>query len=468
MGNISDIFFGNEYSLYFFYGLAFVITGFLLLMRVQRKFEFGKRVWLLSGFALVHGIAELIHGWIYLQKNYIFYYDVSWAFLFERILISASFMLLFYFGIELVLIVKPELRFLRIVPAMLWVAWVVYFIGWKLYINEATSAESVYIGFVTSRYLLGFPSAIITAIGLYMQLELGNYLSIPQLNKYIKASSFAFALYGIMAGLIVRPGNFFPANIINSDNLVNITGIPVEVFRMACAIIIAYFVIKSLQAIDSEVLRRLELAEVNQAVFEERERISRDIHDGVLQSVYSVGLRLERCMLTYNGQIDEEQVKDMEFSVNKLNDVMFDIRQFIRHLTAPESCPDIQTIAAEVTEEFKMYPEYKFKLIMTGKPIYLDNSKLINIYYFIKEGLSNVRKHSSANNVFLEVRFDEGGLKIRIRDDGVGLDAREHGENNLQGMGLRNMYERAQRLNARLNFKSSPGFGTEVLLDIPV
>jgi signal transduction histidine kinase len=466
MGNISDIIFGNEYSLYFFYGLAFVITGFLLLMKVQNKVELGKRVWLLAGFALIHGIGELLHSWIYLQRNYIFYYDVSWAFLFERILISSSFMLLFYFGIELVLIVKPELRFLRVVPALIWAGWMGYFIGWKLSVNEATSGETVYFGIVTSRYFLGFPSSVITAIGLFMQLKTGYYLSVPRLERYIKVASAVFAFYGIMAGLVVRPGDFFPANIINTDNLIKITGIPVEVFRTVCAMIIAYFVIKFLQLVDYEVMRRLEKAEINQAVFEERARISGDIHDGVLQSIYSVGLRLEKCMLTYKKELNEEQVKDMQFAVNKLNDVMMDIRQFIRHLTVPVSYPDIQTIVAEVTEEFRMHPEYKFKASLVGKPFYLDNNKLVNIYYFVKEGLSNVRKHSKASNVALDVCFKDDGLKIRIKDDGVGFVSGEDEKNYSGGMGLKNMYERAERLNGRLTLKSRPGLGTELLLDI--
>lgn len=468
MRNISEMLFGNEYSLYFFYGFAFVLMGFKLIIRPESKYDLGKRVWLLACFGLIHGATEFLHGWIYLQKNFIFYYDVTWAFMIERILLGTSFMFLFFFGIELILLAKPGMRNLRVIPAVLWLTWIGYFFGWKIYINQAMTHESIYFGIVTSRYFLGFPSAIITAVGLFMQLKHGNYSSIPRLPRYIKGSSVAFAIYGVLTGLIVWPGNFFPANIINKDVLFAVTGIPVEVYRMVCAILIAYFVIKSLRVIDSEVLRRLELAEVNQAVFEERERISRDIHDGVLQSIFSVGLRLGRCKLKSKNNMDEEQLKDVEFAVSKLNDVMSDIRHFISNLATPLSYTDIHSLMAKVTEEFKMCGEYKFNSAITGNPVYLDNEKLVNIYYFIKEGLSNVQKHSYASNVTLDMWFAENKLNIEIKDDGVGIDSEVWENCERRGMGLKNMCERAKKLDGRLEFKTEPGVGTEVLLDIPV
>ncbi|MFZ5641872.1 MAG: sensor histidine kinase [Bacillota bacterium] len=463
MNVLPSFLFGNEYSLYFFYGFAFILTGFILALRVKSKYKIGNKIWLLAAFALVHGAAELLHSWIYLQNNYIYHYNTTIAFIIERVLLAGSFTFLFFFGIELVLFAKPQWGFMRAVPALLFISWFTYFIGWETLIKGIVDHENIYLSIVTARYFLGFPSALITAVGLYMQLRATK---IPHLAKYVKGSAFSFGFYGLMTGVFVRPGNFFPANVINTENLYAFTAIPVEVFRMICAISITYFIMKTLQVIDDEVIRRLELAEITQAVFEERERISRDLHDGVLQSIFSVGLRLERCMLSHKEKMQLAEMQDVEFAIDRLNVVMHDIRQFISNLTVPLFSHDIQTISDNLKEEFNLYPEFNFQSFITGTPVCLDNNKLVDIYYFVKESLSNSRKHAFAKNVSLEFHFTKNHLRVIVKDDGIGFDPRNN--NDQQGMGLKNMYERTKRLKGLLTFNTGPGCGTEIVLDLPV
>ncbi len=453
----------NEYSLYFFYGITFVLTGFTLAMKVKNNFKIGNRVWLLAGFGIVHGSGELLHSWLLLQRT--IYQSVPMPMvLVEQVLLTTSFTMLFFFGIELILLVKPRWRILRAVPAVLFIAWMGYFVGWEIADNDAVGRNTIYLSAVTARYFLGFPSAITTMVGLYLQLRTSNYIIRPDLKKYLKLGAVSFGIYGVMTGLFVRPGNFFPANVINSHVLYTYTGIPVEIYRMACAVSIAFSIIKTLQVIDAEIVRRLEKAEINQAVCKEKEKISRDLHDGVLQTIFSVGLRLEKHLVSNKGKMRPEDIEDLEFSLTKLNNAMDEIRRFINQLSSPGLPTDIKSILEEYTEEFSQYEDYSFHAEITGRPVNLDGDKLINIYYFLKEVLSNARKHSYAKHIGLEISFTSDRLLVTVKDDGIGIRCNvKH-----KGMGLKNMYSRARELNGQLSIKTGDEGGTEVILDIPI
>ena len=83
----------------------------------------------------------------------------------------------------------------------------------------------------------------------------------------------------------------------------------------------------------------------------------------------------------------------------------------------------------------------------------------------IQEALTNIRKHSSARSARVVFALDGGQVEIVIEDDGQGFDPISLGDN--QGFGLRAMRGRAEAVGARFEVKSSPGNGTQVIVQVP-
>jgi len=90
------------------------------------------------------------------------------------------------------------------------------------------------------------------------------------------------------------------------------------------------------------------------------------------------------------------------------------------------------------------------------------------VYRIARELLRNAFQHAQARQIEAEIRYDDRLLRLRIRDDGKGIDSKVLQEGGRAGhWGLPGVRERAKRIGARLDFSSEPGAGTEVELTVP-
>ena len=109
-----------------------------------------------------------------------------------------------------------------------------------------------------------------------------------------------------------------------------------------------------------------------------------------------------------------------------------------------------------------------FELIVEGEQQSLPPILQDEVYRIARELLRNAFRHACARRVEAEVLYDNDQLRVRIRDDGKGMDPDVLKEGKRQGhWGLPGVKERAQRIGAELNFWSDTGVGTEVQLSIP-
>src|ERR687895_1395008 len=195
------------------------------------------------------------------------------------------------------------------------------------------------------------------------------------------------------------------------------------------------------------------------ALLEERERIAMDIHDGVIQSLYAVGLSLnahERLLDVEAAETRQAlQRARMQISniIQEIREVIFDLRQHRRQL------PNLQTgLKSLATEPFGHTLIHVDLELEDGTDCFLDPGRVSSILYIAREAMSNVIRHAGANKVMIHLARMEEKLVLTIRDNGRGFNpAATEAENSgpAEGQGLRNMAERAQlrgdRKSTRLN-----------------
>lgn len=201
------------------------------------------------------------------------------------------------------------------------------------------------------------------------------------------------------------------------------------------------------------------------AILEERTRIGMDLHDGVIQSIYAVGLTLESTRLALPGGADEVSAL-LDTAIEGLNDAIRDIRNFILDLRPRRFAGDVQQGLAQLVREFQantMVP------VSISVPEHLEDLPLPQgraIFLTTQEALANIARHARATKVDIALHYSTGRVMMSIKDNGRGFDA--DNESLRVGHGLANMQARAESLHGVFSIHSLPGNGTEVTLDLPL
>lgn len=205
------------------------------------------------------------------------------------------------------------------------------------------------------------------------------------------------------------------------------------------------------------------------AVLEERQRIGMDLHDGVIQSIYAVGLNLEECSEDVFNQPHEVRAR-LEKAINNLNQVIRDIRSYIFDLRpdALDSANLADAIGALV-RELRVNSLIEANLVLDGGrdlASSLREEQVANLFHIAQEALANVQKHARASAVEARLTARNGVLRLAISDNGVGFaPGRGTGPSR---RGIRNMAERVQSMGGRFSIQSAPGQGTSVEVEVPV
>jgi len=199
---------------------------------------------------------------------------------------------------------------------------------------------------------------------------------------------------------------------------------------------------------------------------EERIRIGRDLHDGIIQSIYAVGLGLGECRRLLASQ-PEAARQHLERSVADLNAVIRDVRRFIGGLE-PEALKgrEFETALQGIVASLGRNRAVDLQVLVDPAAANgLSARQAEDLLQIAREAVSNALRHSGCQRLKIELAAaPAGGTRLEIRDDGSGLssEARSSG-----GLGLRNIDARARNLGARHEILSAPGHGTIVRLDIP-
>jgi two-component system, NarL family, sensor histidine kinase DevS len=202
------------------------------------------------------------------------------------------------------------------------------------------------------------------------------------------------------------------------------------------------------------------------AVLEERERIGMDLHDGIIQSIYGVGLALDFARMALNEDPGEARRK-IEESISSLNSTIRDIRAYILDLRPRQfHGDDLKQGLQRLVDEFQS--NSTTRVTLTGPEDGLVDFPAQNataLFHICQESLANIAKHARAQYAEVHLWTTRDRVLLEISDDGKGFDLRKM--NITLGHGLSNMHSRARKVGGDVEITSSPGSGTTVLAWVP-
>lgn len=508
---MAEFFERNLVVIYFFYGLAFFSMGLAIWLASSRfrssEFRLAGALLFLAAFGIVHGLQEWFDMFRLLDAQGGTYIP-GWLLLHEVHLthLVLSFLLLVFFGIKLLFANRRAGdngdRFALLGAGAFLLLWMVSTgLTWLVYRPERL--VMINAADVLARYTLGITGSVIAAWAIWLEQRNFRERGMARFGRMLLGAAVALLLYGVIGQVFVQPGFVFPSNVLNSQLFLNVFGFPIQLLRAILAVLMAFFIIRALNAFEienrqrladaveqraaaqQEALRvqqqaRIETEQLNRqlqsllhrvvsAQEAERQRIARELHDGTGQTLTALGLGLAAAAdrLDSDPAAVRRQLADMKQMnaqvLQEVHNVISDLRPSILdnlglvpalrgHISAFESRTGIQA-----------------QLIVHGKTTRLKPEVETTVFRIVQESLTNVMRHAAARSVLVEITFNEAGIKLAIEDDGQGFDVARAlaGEDGRAAWGLLGIHERASLVGGTAELLSTPGQGTMVRVLIP-
>jgi len=480
--------------IYFAYGLAFFVTGVVVWLEATRSSarSLARALPFLAAFGVVHGTHEWVEMFYLMANGSLKPYPQM-----LRILVLAvSFGFLMEFGLRL--LKANGYRFARVTRGVLlfvfaggmtWVGW-----RWGAMPDAWVEAADAWC-----RYSLAVPGAVLAAAGLCRE---SRCLSSEQRgpSRDLRVVGLAFLLYGIPGQAFVGPSLLPPSNVVNSLFFLQTFHFPIQLWRTVMASLVAVFTVRGLRVFERERQQQIEelnrarleaqqrLAEemaerealrrelLRQAVWaqeEERRHIARELHDEAGQALTAMRWELtalEEALPRYPEHHAEIR-KRIEALRRLTEQVMEDLRQLTARLR-PAVLDELGLAAALITYADDCSARYPFTVDVevTGKRKRLPSEIETALYRIAQEALTNVAKHAHAAHARVHLHIDKEEVRLTVSDDGVGMDVEEAQRAAAcgRGWGLAGICERVQLLGGRLDLRSSPGAGTDVVVQVPL
>jgi signal transduction histidine kinase len=206
---------------------------------------------------------------------------------------------------------------------------------------------------------------------------------------------------------------------------------------------------------------------------EERTRIARDLHDTLLQSFHGLMFQFQAAR-NQLPQRPESAMQALDEAILATEQALAEGRDAIHDLRPePAAQHDLAALLTAIGQELAGAHAANghvpsFRVTVEGKPRRLSPTLQNELYRIGREMIRNAFHHAAASHIEVEIRYDEHQLRLRIRDDGKGIDPKVLDTSGRpEHWGLPGVRERAQRIGSRLEFWSEAGAGTEVELRVP-
>ncbi len=474
--------------IYFLYGLAFFSMGLLVAMEGGRSSDMRVRKALrpLAGFGFVHAV----HEWLEMFE----YIGAMGGHPASPLLsgltlstLSFSFLSLAAFGGYL--LAKDEIaqRISLMVPLGLEALWVFGLVTIQGHYPPVDVLDAVY---AWTRYSLGIPASLLAALGLIAQQRAFRRAGLVRFGQDSLWAAVAFAWYGLVGQFFTNVSVLPPSNTINEEVFQQLLGFPIQLFRALAAVAASVFVIRFLRAFQvetdqkiadlqierlkesqqREVLRGELFRRVVAAQEAERQRIARDLHDETGQALTAIGMGLRGLESRFdrNPKLAAITLRELQNltadSLKELQRLMTDLRP--SHLDDLGLPAALRWYAGRIQERYPLVVKVDF----SGSEQPLDDAAKIATFRIVQEALNNIIKHAEAKNVFIDLTFEDKGMRLKVRDDGCGFDL-EHFKkvqsSSRPALGLAGMQERAVLLGGSVNIQSESGRGTLIEAIIP-
>jgi len=230
-------------------------------------------------------------------------------------------------------------------------------------------------------------------------------------------------------------------------------------------------------AIRNDITERKQLEEalkglprrIIQAQESERERISREIHDDLGQSLVTLKMLIQSSVLegSSNDRLKESRNKEIEH-INLVIEKTRSLASGLRPATL--EVLGLSTAIKSLVHGIKQHYKLKIMIRLGNLDSLKFQGEAINLYRILQEALTNITKHARATEVKITAKRLKNRLIVEIKDNGKGFKEikRQYATSNSNGLGLSTMRERANLLGGEINIKSKNGKGTSILVNIPV
>ena len=480
---------GSSYLslIYFLYGLAFFCMGLAIMLELGHATDERLRHAFrpLAAFGFLHGIHEWVEMWELqgiLPGQYS--HPMLWAGI-DLVILTFSFLSLAAFGVFLIARSERAQRFSLLVPLAMIAIW-----GLGMLIISGRfplGLDLHHVAHAWTRYVLAVPAALLASAGLIVQQREFRRAGMARFGRDSLWAAIAFLWYGLAGQTFPAESPIPPSNIINEDMFLQLFGFPVQVIRAGAAILAAVFIIRVLRSFEVETRRRiteLQRAQLDEAhrretlrvemlrrivaaQESERQRIARELHDETGQALTAIGLGLRGVASSRQNHGDKtsDNLRQLEqlvkHSLLELQRLIADLRP--SHLDDLGLGAALRWYGGEIEKRLPLEVDVK----VHEEKDELSTEVKTTLFRITQEALTNVIKHSAANQAWVNLDYQNNGVRLEVADDGVGFDRSTMQTAARPSWGLIGMQERASLLGGTFDINSYPGSGTRVSVYIP-
>ena len=475
-----------SFLVFFIYGLAFFGMGITMALESGRSPALAQTRVLrpLAAFGLIHGTHEWMEAYL-LQARAFGTSLPAWLPWLRLGFLITSFASLFFYGIQMLLLVSPYIPAKRTIRFSIFGLYGLFIIGNTISAQLTSPIPLVPLLDSLGRYLLAVPAAMLAALALQAQAREMRLHMRTHLGTSLGIASFGFAVY-TLTQLFVHPTDMFPARLFNEDSFLAYTGFPIQLIRTILAVLITYGLVRATQYMEEErktelfaaqqsrlealeqqeEIRRELLRHTVQAQEDERARIARELHDETSQilSAFTLELATLRELAKRKPQ--------MKNIVDRLQELSRQMSQGLYHMVhdlRPAHLDDLGLVPAiKSLLDSECSPKgMDVTLQVTGAQKRLDALIETVLFRVAQEALTNVTRHAGTNKASVCLDYTPETVTLGVLDSGKGFDPNEP-LHPPRGWGLEGMRERVEAVGGRLILYSAPGRGTTVEVVIPL
>jgi len=191
----------------------------------------------------------------------------------------------------------------------------------------------------------------------------------------------------------------------------------------------------------------------------ERKRIGEDLHDDIGPMLGALKMKLQMVGMTHPAAVPDIKVVSEE-----LRATMKHVRK-VSHDLVPQTLYEMGLSASlkHISGQLDRMVGLSSTARISDQLVDMDKKKELAIYRIVQESVNNAIKHSEANRIDIDLAIIDGVIKVRIKDDGIGIS-----EDATNGLGLQSMKDRAAAFDGTIDIQSDAQNGTEVLLNLSI
>ncbi|MGE5617827.1 MAG: sensor histidine kinase [Sphingomonadaceae bacterium] len=499
---------------FFVYGLAFFSMGFAIALEYRRSSDLGLAASLpyLAAFGILHALAEWADMLLFVQAPAPSALGLEAVRVARTLLLGLSALALLQFGASLLgrsaerglraesalgtrdsaqahSILSPQSSvlgpqpsalpplldpraLLPVLPVGLGLAWLATLAQLQADGHPLGGRQWLIHADIWARFLLYLPGSALAGLGLLSEAHRLRKRDFPQIARDARFAAATFLLNALVAGIVLPPSQPPAGSPASYAGFEAFFGIPAQLLRAASALLIAFFVLRVLRVFRVQTLRQVEMADRRRllATLEERERIAREMHDGLAQLIGFLHLKTRVTQQLVANRHLEQAERELDQMQRIVQEAYSDVRQSILGLrTATELDRGLAAAIRASAADFSEQNSIPVELVLpdAAEETFPPEAE-VQLVRIVQEALANVRKHSRAHKVRIRLERLDGRGVLSVEDDGIGFDPAQLAGRSRRCFGLQTMRERAESIGAELQVTPIPGEGTRIQVRFPI